>query len=142
MARIVLETDVAADPAKIVAALTSRDGIAGWWTDDVELEGGVGATMRLGFPVAPKRFELTIDEASPQRVVWRSVGEFPPHWVDTTVTWTLTRAEGATKVHFNHDGWESDEGLLPHAAYTWALLLGTLDRYTKTGTAAPLFTRS
>ena len=143
MARIVFETDVAADAATIVEALTTRDGIAGWWTDDVQLEGGEGATMRLGFPIAPVPFELVIEGAAADQVMWRSTGEFPPHWVDTTVTWTLRPGDGGTtKVHFNHDGWASDEGPFPMSAYTWGQLFGRLADHAQSGTVAPLFTRS
>ena len=39
MARILFETDVAAPSDAIVAALTTRDGIAAWWTDDVDYAG-------------------------------------------------------------------------------------------------------
>lgn len=77
--------------------------------------------MTLGFPVAPMPFELRVGEASEQRVRWTSIGEFPPHWVDTTIAWTLRPGEAGTgmTVHFSHDGWADDEGPLPTAAMTW-----------------------
>jgi uncharacterized protein YndB with AHSA1/START domain len=142
MARILFETDVAAPSDAIVAALTTRDGIAAWWTDDVDYAGGSGTLMRVGFPVAPVPFELEVEEAGPARVAWRSVGQFPPHWTGTAVTWVLSaQANGGTKVHFNHDGWASDEGPFAMSAYTWAQLLGVLKTYAETGTPTPLFTR-
>jgi uncharacterized protein YndB with AHSA1/START domain len=141
MARIVFELDVEAPPRRIVEALDSEQGIAGWWTPDVQFAGGAGSTMKLGFPVAPKPFELRVDEVSEQRVAWSSVGEFPPHWAGTHVVWTLRpSANGdATTVHFAHDGWASDEGPLPNAAMTWGILMTSLKRYVETGTGTPLF---
>jgi uncharacterized protein YndB with AHSA1/START domain len=142
MARILFETDVAAPSDAIVEALTTRDGIAAWWTDDVDFSGGEGTIMRLGFPVAPVPFELEVEETGPTRVAWRSVGTFPPHWEGTTVTWTLSASDGGqTKLHFSHDGWASDEGPFAMSAYTWGQLLGILKTYAETRTAAPLFTR-
>lgn len=143
MARILFETDFAAPPDAIVTALTTAGGIAAWWTDDVQFLPGERTTMRLGFPIAPVPFELEVEEAGPTRVVWRSIGAFPPHWVGTTVTWTLAVSDrDATKVLLNHDGWASDEGPFAMSAYTWGQLVGILKTYTETGVSTPLFTRS
>ena len=69
---------------------------------------------------------------------WASIGDFPPHWVGTDVTWTLTPSNGATRVHFSHDGWADDGGLFPSAALTWGLLMQSLKQYVETGTGTPL----
>jgi uncharacterized protein YndB with AHSA1/START domain len=141
MARIVFELDIEAPPDRIVDALDTERGIAGWWTRDVKFAGGPGTTMTLGFPVAPRPFELRVDEVSEQRVRWSSVGEFPPHWQGTEVAWTMRPSDNgdATTVHFAHDGWASDEGPLPNAAMTWGTLMTSLKRYVETGTGTPLF---
>lgn len=141
MARIVFELEIAASPTALVEALTTADGIAGWWTDDVKFDGGVGATMLLGFPIAPEPFKVRLESTGADKVEWRSVGTFPPHWVDTTITWTFTPRGDANTLHFNHDGWASDEGPLPMSAYTWGQLLTTLKNHVEHGTVAPLFTR-
>ena len=142
MARILFEATVLAEPARVTQALTTEKGIASWWTDDVSFQGSRRPTMRLGFPIAPVPFELKIEKSNRKQVVWRSTGDFPPHWMDTTVTWTLTPGDEGTTVHFNHDGWASDEGAFPMSAYTWGQLMTTLKDYTETGKAAPLFRRA
>lgn len=143
MARIVFEVDIAADPSPIVAALDTQRGIASWWTDEVAFPGGVGSTMTLGFPTAPKPFMLQAAEVGPERVRWESIGDFPPHWVGTEIIWTLSaNPEGGTKVHFAHEGWADDSGPFPMAAFTWAHLLLMLKAYAETGQAAPLFRKA
>ncbi|MEU4295104.1 SRPBCC domain-containing protein [Kribbella sp. NPDC026596] len=141
MARIVFELEVDAPADRIVEALDTEAGIAGWWTADVGFPGGAGTTMTLGFPIAPMPFELRVDEAAPDRLSWTSVGEFPPHWVGTRVLWTLTPQPGggSTLVHFSHDGWATDEGPFASSALTWGRLMDTLKGYAETGIAAPLF---
>ena len=143
MARIVFELEVDAPAERIVEALDSEAGIAGWWTADVEFAGGTGTTMKLGFPIAPVPFELRVDEAGPGRVAWTSIGEFPPHWAGTRVLWTLAPRSGSdgTLVHFSHDGWASDEGPFASSALTWGRLMDTLKSYAETGVGAPLFTK-
>ena len=142
MARIVLETGTAADPAALIEALTTAKGIAAWWTDDVDYAGGAETSMRLGFPVAPLPFELTVERVTDDNVVWRSTGAFPPHWADTTMSWTVAPDGEGSTVSFTHDGWASDDGPFAGAAYTWAQLLGTLTGYAETGTEGPLFARA
>lgn len=63
-----------------------------------------------------------MDEATQGRVHWTSVGQFPPHWVGTEITWTLTETAGSTVVHFSHDGWAGDEGPFPSSTLVWGQL--------------------
>jgi uncharacterized protein YndB with AHSA1/START domain len=142
MARIVFELDIDASPKEIVDALNTQRGIAGWWTEDVTAPGGTGSQMTLGFPGrAPLPFELRVDQVDEQSVRWSSVGQVPPHWVGTQIIWTLTpKPDGTgTTVHFNHDGWATDEGPLPMSAMTWGQLMGSLKSFVETGTGAPLY---
>jgi len=88
----VFELEVDAPATQIAEALTTEPGIAGWWTDDERLAGSAGATITLGFTIAPRPFQLRVDKADEQHVVWTSVGEFPPHWAGTQVAWTLQPA--------------------------------------------------
>lgn len=139
MARIVFETTINASPADVAKALDTQEGIAGWWTEEVTFPGGEGSQMTLGFPnLAPLPFELRVDEVSESRVHWTSVGEFPPHWVGTEITWMLTAADKGTLIHFSHDGWASDEGPFPSSALTWGQLMGSLKSLVEDGAGMPL----
>ena len=142
MARIVFEIEIEAPTQKVVEALDTEAGIAGWWTPSVTFPGGVGSTLQPSFSVAPVPFELRVDEVSGERVKWSSVGDFPPHWVGTEVIWTLAPTEAGTRVHFSHDGWADDEGPFPSSALTWGLLMKSLKEYVETGVGSPLAGRS
>ena len=141
MARIVFDVDIASGADRVLRALDTKSGLEGWWTDDVEFAGGVGSDMKLGFPIAPLPFELHVDAADANRIVWSSVGKFPPHWVNTKVIWTLKPSEtgSGTTVHFSHEGWASDEGPFGMAALTWGRLMDTLKRHVEAGEVVPLF---
>jgi uncharacterized protein YndB with AHSA1/START domain len=128
MARIVFEISIEAPPEKIVQALDTQGGIAGWWTPTVESAGGAGSVLRPRFAQAPAPFELAVDEVDKGAVQWTSAGAFPPHWAGTTITWRLTPQDertdayaslrSGTLVHLSHDGWASDDGSFPSAALT------------------------
>ena len=138
MARVIFEIPINAPATAIVEALDTETGIAGWWTPTVRFAGGPGSVMKPSFAPAPVPFELTVDEVSGSTVRWSSSGAFPPHWADTTITWTLTPDQSGTLVHFSHDGWAGDDGPFPSSALTWGRLMDSLKQYVETGTGTPL----
>jgi uncharacterized protein YndB with AHSA1/START domain len=145
MARIVFDVEIDSEPARVVEALDTEAGIKAWWTDDAAVPGGQGSEMSLGFPIAPARFRLRVEEVGLRRVLWRSVGEFPPHWVNTTISWSLAdgpSSPSSASLRFIHDGWANDEGPLGMAAMTWSRLMDRLKRYCETGVAEPLFQKT
>lgn len=83
-----------------------------------------------------------MEKASSRQVLWRSTGGLKRHWVGTTVTWALTPGEEGTTVHFNHDGWASDEGPFAMSAYTRGQLMITLKERGEKGKAVPLFRKA
>ncbi|MEY9965197.1 uncharacterized protein YndB with AHSA1/START domain [Streptacidiphilus sp. MAP12-16] len=139
MSEIALQVDIAADRATIHRALDTHDGLMGWWTTGV---GRKDEILLFDFPGVPEPFQLRRDESSENRVAWTSVGDFPPHWAATTITWELSDAleAGSTRVLFRHRGWQSDDPGLPPAAYTWGQLLTRLKDFAETGVPQPLFT--
>ena len=78
---------------EVYDACATRDGLAGWWTTDIDGESQVGAelTFRFGGPDRVAVMEV-VELTPPERVVWRCVGG-PAEWLDTTVTFDL-RADG------------------------------------------------
>ena len=70
-------------PEKVYDALTTVDGLAGWWTDDTKGSSEVGGTLEFRFPpVGGFDMEVT-DLRPPERVSWRVSGG-PGEWVGTT----------------------------------------------------------
>lgn len=112
--------------------------------------------LYFNFPGIPEPFRLRREQADEERVVWVSVGAFPPHWAGTTITWELTRAgtrvgtgdgtgdgtgasEG-TRVAFSHSGFQEGDAELPMTSETWGQLMTRLKDYAETGTPNPFFT--
>jgi hypothetical protein len=78
MADIAIQIDTTADPAAAYAALTTTDGVAGWWTTRNQTSGTVGEVDRMWFPDAPMAWELRVDEAVPGKVLARHCVGGPP----------------------------------------------------------------
>ena len=138
MAEAVFLVDINAGKEAIIDALTTQEGIVSWWTTDAEVS---GTELSLGFPEAPMRFSLRVDAVGDSAVDWSSVGEFPPHWVGTTISWQLMdHPEGAgSQLLFTHGGFAAPDAMLGHTSYTWAQLMGHLKAYAESGIAKPFF---
>lgn len=141
MAEAVFLVDIDAPAIAVRDALTTQNGIVGWWTTDAMVPGAVGDVMALGFPDAPERFNLRVDPADDDRVRWTSVGPFPPHWTGTEISWTIMgNPDGSgSRVFFEHTGFGAADPMLGHTAFTWANLMNSLKAYCETGAPAAMF---
>ena len=137
MPDVVFRFDVDAPPQTVLTALTTSDGIQGFWTSRAEVPAAVGGTLRLGFPIAPAPFDLRLERSDERTVVWRTE-TFPPHWVGTTVRWDVEQRDGGATVGFAHAGF-GDAHEAGRVAYTWGQIMVQLKRYAETGRPDPVF---
>jgi uncharacterized protein YndB with AHSA1/START domain len=139
MADIAMQVDVAAPPDAVHKALTSTDGIAGWWTTRNETHGTVGGVDRFWFPDAPMSWDMEVVDSVPgERVAWRCVGG-PPEWVGTEVRWSLSPSDAGTLVVFDHTGFAAVSPMFRIVTVGWAQLLERLQRYLGSGEPSPYF---
>jgi uncharacterized protein YndB with AHSA1/START domain len=124
-----------ASPETVYDALTTVDGLAGWWTDDTKGSGDVGGTLAFRFP--PGGFDMKVIEARPaERVSWRVV-DGPAEWVGTTIDWDLRQDGDYTIVLFSHRGWAEPVEFMYHCSTKWAIFLMSLKALVETGKGAP-----
>jgi uncharacterized protein YndB with AHSA1/START domain len=122
-------------PEKVYEALTTVDGLAGWWTDDTRGGGGVGDVLEFRF--LPGGFDMEVVELKPaERVTWRVV-DGPEEWIGTTVDWQLRRDGDYTIVLFAHEGWKEPVEFMHHCSTKWATYLMSLKSLVESGAGAP-----
>jgi uncharacterized protein YndB with AHSA1/START domain len=134
---------VEASPDDVYEALATQAGLAGNWTDQLEVSEEPGGVARFGFGADwAKTLEVRIDALEPgRRVEWTPVGGFPG-WVGTSIAWELEPAdEGGTVVHFTHRGWPdaAADGEMAMCAYTWAMIIDRLAAQVERGEREPYF---
>ncbi|UQU63888.1 SRPBCC domain-containing protein [Couchioplanes caeruleus] len=119
-------------PEKVYAALTTVDGLRGWWTDDTEESGGV---LKFRFP--PGGFDMEVVGTEPdEHVTWRVV-DGPEEWVGTTIDWALRQDGDYTIVLFKHQGWREPVEFMHHCSTKWGTYLMSLKSLVETGKGAP-----
>lgn len=129
--------DIAAPREDVYAALTTRDGLASWWSTAVETDGEVGGivdfTFEDGFNPDMRITELT----APETVRWECVGGHEP-WADNRFDFELESTATGTRVRF----WQHYAQELPDDAYgiynfSWGYYLDSLRQLCQTGSGKP-----
>lgn len=121
---------------QVYDALTTVDGLAGWWTDATSGSGDVGGILKFRFPPVGG-FDMEVIEAQPAKEVsWRVVNG-PEEWVGTTIDWSLSQSGDYTIVLFRHQGWREPVEFMHHCGTKWATFLLSLKSLLETGTGAP-----
>jgi uncharacterized protein YndB with AHSA1/START domain len=137
MADIRHRVGIHAPQARVHDALTTIDGLAGWWTRTVEGDPGLGGKLAFSFGGPDASAVMDVIESTPSHVMWRCV-EGPAEWVGTTLSFALSHADGETVVMFTHADWREPVAFMHHCSTKWAyFLLGLKDGLE--GGTAPAF---
>jgi uncharacterized protein YndB with AHSA1/START domain len=82
----------------VYKALTTREGLSGWWTNDTQGEGKVGGVLQFRFGAGG--IDMKVLELQPaKRVLWQVV-DGPKEWMGTKVSWDLKQEGDWTGVLF------------------------------------------
>jgi uncharacterized protein YndB with AHSA1/START domain len=120
---------------EVYSALTTLDGLSGWWTEDTTGETGVGDVIEFRF--APGGFDMKVIELDPaKRVLWQVV-DGPEEWIGTTIGFELRQDGDYTVVLFKHEGWREPVEFMHHCSTKWATFLMSLKALVETGKGAP-----
>ena len=129
-----------ADAASAYTALTTRDGITGWWTSRAEVAGDrVGDLLSMSFPDAPVSWDMRVSTADrPATVEWDCTGG-PPGWTQTRLRWNVEQTDGGTIVRLDHVGFPAVDDVFRIVTVGWAQMLLSLKAYLQTGVRKPFF---
>lgn len=122
-------------PEAAFAALTTLEGLSGWWardtTGDPE-EGGI-----IAFRFVPGGFDMKVVETvSPKLVRWE-VMDGPPEWLGTEIRFDIHQDGDHTIVLFGHHDWAEPGEFMAHCSTKWATYLVSLKELLETGTGRP-----
>ena len=134
MVDILHRVGIQSSPETVYRALTTHDGLTGWWTEDVRGEAGDAPHFQFG---ERGFFDMKVLEAEPgRRVLWQ-VTDGPGEWIGTKIAWDLRQENGYTIVLFKHEGWKTPVEFMHHCSTKWAVFLVSLKALLETGKGAP-----
>jgi uncharacterized protein YndB with AHSA1/START domain len=141
MVDIIHRIGIKAPAAKVYAALSTVEGVAGWWTKETSGESRPGGTVqvlfraRSGKELGKMAFEVT--ELTPDRDVRWRFESGPDEWIGTEVTFNLSQKGDYTLLSFGHRNWREAIDFTAHCSMKWATFLLSLKQLVETGTGQP-----
>jgi uncharacterized protein YndB with AHSA1/START domain len=122
---------------EVYEKVSTREGIASWWSSDVEGESRPGGflTFWFGRPEPAAVMEV-VGLTPPRHVGWRCV-EGPDEWVGTTLDFEVKRSGEETALVFAHAGWREPVEFMHHCSTKWAYFLLGLKAGLEGGKATP-----
>lgn len=136
---------LAATPAAVYAALTTPQGLQGWWTHSCDVATHVGGKTTFRFGRTHKVLQ-NIKLVPDREVFWHCVEaniEIPgvtkkDEWVGTDMVFKLTPVEGGkTRLDFEHIGLTPAFECYEQCEGGWNLFLGSLQSLVETGEGTP-----
>lgn len=120
MVDILHRVGIDATPDQVFKALTTIEGVRGWWISTAAGSAAQGGTFTFYSNA------MQVLAAEPDRLVhWRCT-RGPDEWLDTEVTFRLEWKEDQTFVVFKHANWKEPVEFMHHCSTKWATFLLSL----------------
>ena len=124
-----------ATPGDVYQALTTIEGLSGWWTHDTRGESGVGGVLQFRFHAGG--FDMKVLELHLDRSLRWEVVDGPSEWIGTHVSFDLKQQDDWTIVLFKHEGWREPVEFMHHCSTKWGVFLLSLKSLLETGKGSP-----
>ena len=117
-------------------ALTTIEGLSGWWTNDTKGDGAVGGTLLFRFGPAGGFDMRVLALEADKHVLWEVI-DGPADWIGTTISFDLRQEDDYTIVMFKHAGWRAPVEFMHHCSTKWATFLLSLKSLVEQGKGTP-----
>jgi uncharacterized protein YndB with AHSA1/START domain len=132
MPDILHRVGIDAKTEKVFAALTTMEGLRGWWVSTTTGNAAQGGVINFGF------CDMQVVAAEPNQLVhWRCT-RGPDEWVNTEVTFRLEWKEVQTFVLFKHANWKEPVEFMHHCSTKWGTFLLSLRDLVEKADGHPL----
>lgn len=125
-----------AAPAAVLAALTTLDGLAGWWSPVTgSTEPGAELTFSFGQHGSNT---VRVEEPSPAGVRWTVLTAEPaPEWDGTSICFDIEPSDGGSVLRFRHRGLTPQLACYDDCYSGWAWYLDSLVDHVDRGAGRP-----
>jgi uncharacterized protein YndB with AHSA1/START domain len=141
MADIVHRVGIKASMQKVYEAISTIEGVAGWWTEQTSGTSQLGSkiTFRFLSSLGNEIGSMTMEVKSlePQGKVHWKVLKGPEEWIGTDITFDLHEEDEYTIVIFGHRNWKESVEFTAHCSMKWAIFLLSLRELVETGKGRP-----
>lgn len=127
-------------PPDVFKLLSTRRGIASWWTPRVDGEHIVGNNITLHFGDWDGRTELRVVQCVPyESVVWEVVANNEgDEWPGTRIRFDLEGTGNETLLRFRHSGWRAATDNFAECNVFWGHFMQEIKRFVESSEEKPL----
>jgi hypothetical protein len=141
MVDIIHRIGIRSSANEVYKAISTIDGLANWWTEEVEgdeqVEGKIKFTFRSDTGDIKGQMIMQVKELSLQKNVrWQCV-DGPAEWIGTAITFELSQQDDQVIIIFGHRNWREPIEFMAHCSMKWAVFLLSLREYVETGKGKP-----
>jgi uncharacterized protein YndB with AHSA1/START domain len=138
MADIIHRVGIKAPVSDVFAAVSTVNGVAGWWTKETT---GAGNEIDVRF-LTPTGKELggmvmEVTEVEPNKKVQWRFKTGPEEWLGTDATFDLYQDGENTILIFGHRNWREPVEFMAHCSMKWATFMLSLKELVETGRGKP-----
>ncbi|MBH1965210.1 MAG: SRPBCC domain-containing protein [Comamonadaceae bacterium] len=140
MADIAHRIGIKSTPEAVYKALATREGVAGWWTENTTGESCVGSALRLRFTSDGTEIgdmQMKVLQLRPAELVLWEVVAGPAEWIGTTIRFELKQEGEYCIVLFTHEDWKERVEFMHHCGTKWAIFMMSLKALVETGKGLP-----
>lgn len=141
MADIIHRIGIKAPVAKVYSALSTIEGLAGWWTTSTSGASKEGGQIEFTF-LSPKgdqvgKMDMDVTQLVPGECVRWVCRAGPADWIGTEFEFKLSHQDGTTLVLFAHKKWAAATESMAHCSTKWAVFLLSLRDLVEKGKGQP-----
>jgi len=127
--------NVKAPGKRCVRGVEQKQGLSGWWTEDVHAEPKVEIVAKFRFGADGGCDMEILALQRDRQVCWRCVTHLSgDEWIGTELSFELRAKDGGTDPRLCHRRWSEATDFLRYCSVRWALYLVSLTDFVETGT--------
>jgi len=123
-------------PEKIYLAITTKEGVVNWWTQQTEIGNNIGEINVFDFGGKYHNEMKIINLVPDKRVEWECiVGD--KEWMGTKFIFEIEEKDGSAILKFTHADWREETEFFASCNYQWGYYMTSLKQYCETGIGSP-----
>ena len=126
------QVSIRTSASRLYGALTTENGIGGWWDKPTASNSHAGVTWEFRPGAEHGVLQMRVIDAIPdRRVEWECISAHPANspafaWTGTHVIFEIAERNGTCTLSFRHTGWDENDEYFGFCNYNWGVALHTL----------------
>jgi hypothetical protein len=132
--------DIGASPDVVYRAVSTADGLHGWWAKNIKMENGSAGALELTFGGGAHIWRISFSKGTvPARAEWDVLEQRPLSEMNGTklVFGIEKESSGSSKLRFQHVGLNPQCACYKDTDAAWDYLMGSLKDFLEKGKGGP-----